>query len=364
MKAIIHIGMMKTGSSSVQAWLRSNRVALEDRGVRSNEDAQGGFRRLALKHAAFQVAMDELGACEEVAWMGAMKKVPAMESEIHENYQLLSDQLENMSRLPGFYIHSSEGLYKCNETQIIALDTFLSRFFEHRTYVVYIRNVADLFVSLYSQKLRTNPYFDYVTPERHYARQEYFEFMAKCTSELVPYGRESSFEHLFAWHSMLGSRLNVRLLEPDWLVEGDLIEDFAYLAGVPALRKPARMNESFAAEYVEYVRYLNCEMHDAIPQKFRKEVLSILKSASSGKPKVAVSDALAKSIRYLHREQEEKIRKTFFPDRPFLFSPKHRGEGVAPAPLTDQRRAEIESEIREKMSPEVWASYELARNGG
>ena len=153
---------------------------------------------------------------------------------------------------------------------------------------------------------------------------------------------------------MVGNRLNVRLLESDWLVKGDLIEDFASLAGVATLDKPLRMNQSIAAEYIEYVRFLNMEVRDKLPRDIRSKVIEILRHESIGKPKLTASDAQAISIRETHRVEEERIKKEFFPDRPFLFSPKSYGNGVAPVPLTDRKKAEIEMEIREKMVPEVW----------
>ena len=357
MKAIIHIGMMKTGSTSIQTWLHSNRAALEDKGMQSNEGA-GRFEKFhqgALKYAVYQTAMHELGADEKTAWVDSWGELK-WEGKMYEFCKLLTNQLEKFSGESGTFIYSDETLYKCNETQMIALDKYLSRFFDDRTYVAYIRNTVDFFVSLYSQKLHSSLFFEWRT-------QEYLEFLKKCANDLVPYGLESSFGNLFDWNKALGDRLNVRLLESDWLVNGDLIEDFASLVGVAAFGKPGRINESFAAEYVEYVRFLNLEYQNGLPRKIREKALEILKDASSGKSKLAASDAQAKSIRDAHREQEEKIRKRFFPDRPFLFSPKFRGCGVAPVPLTKRRKAKIESEIREKMSPEVWVPHEFARSG-
>ena len=49
MKAIIHIGMMKTGSSTIQKWLRRNRLALAAEGMHSNKGM--GMHRRALQHA-------------------------------------------------------------------------------------------------------------------------------------------------------------------------------------------------------------------------------------------------------------------------------------------------------------------------
>lgn len=344
MKAIIHVGMVKAGSSSIQTWLHMNRAELEAEGVYSNES---GFRRHALRHAVFQVAMRDLDADEKTAWVGVREKIEGRDERIVENFNYLTGKLENLSGEPGIFIYSIEGLFRCREIHMTALDKYLSRFFDDITYVIYIRNAVDFFVSMYSQILRN---FD-----REHSTLEFSEFLELCGREPAPYGIESSFEHLLVWDRMLGDRLNVRLLEPDWLVDGDLIEDFASLARVPAFRKPGRMNESFAAEYVEYVRYLNREFGSALPANIRGRAMDILTDASAGKPKLSASDAQAMPIRDLRRPHEERIRSRFFPDRPILHFPKTYGCGRPPVPLTERGRAEIESEIRKKMAPENWA---------
>ena len=353
LKAIIHIGMAKTGSSSIQTWLRSNQVALKAERVYSNMGIFGDVQRHGLKHAVYLTALQEFCANERTAWLGPRHKIPGTKQISIKIVNLLADQLKKLpTESSGIFIYSYERLYGCNEIQIMALDKYLSRFFRDVSYVVYIRDVVDFFVSMYSQKIINNQVNEHAT-------QEYFDFMNKCANVLVPYGPESSFENLFNWDNVLGDKLSVRLLEPDWLVNGDLIDDFASLAGVATLDKPPRMNESIAAEYIEYVRFLNREFRDDLPLNIRRKFVEILKQASFGKPKLVASDAQAKSIRDIHREEEERIKNVLFPGRPFLFSPKSYGCGIEPVPLTVHRKAEIELEIREKMAPEYWEAQEI-----
>ena len=347
MKAIIHIGMMKTGSSTIQKWLSFNRLALAADGVHSNKGM--GMHWRALQHAIFVFAMRNFVLGDKLAKAGP-REIAKWES-ICENYNSLTRQLEKLSRDPGIFIYSDEDIFECTEIQMAALDKFLSRFFNDRTYVVYIRNTVDFFLSMYSQKIQGN----------RFSTQEYSEFLKKCETDLVPYGLESSYENLFDWHEVIGDKLNVRLLEADWLVNGDLIEDFASLVGVAAIRKPGRRNISFSAEYIEYVRLLNQEFRNNLPHKIRKKAIRILKEMSFGKSKIAMSDTQAKSLRDIHSDQEEKICKIFFPEKPFLFSPKIYGCGKAPTPLTARRKVMIESEIRKKL--EVWKPHELVHSG-
>lgn len=353
MKAIIHIGMPKTGSSSIQKWLGINRAALKAKGVHTGEGMfreKSGYYPQGLKWAIFHIAVHEFGIEESLAWLGN-RRHPEGEEKIYEHFRPLIEQFEKLSGESGIFIHSEECLYKSNLIHIYVLDKFLSNYFDDISYVVYIRDTVDFFVSMYQQKLQD--------AHRHEdATLGYSEFLKKCASELIPYvGLETSYGNLFNWSRLLENKFNVRLLESDWLINGDLIEDFASLIGFGPLLKPRKINESIAAEYIEYVRFLNHETLLALPRKVRSKAFGILRSESIGKPKLAASDAQANSIRYIHSDLEERIRKSFFSDRTYLFSPKSRGSGVSPLPLTERRKRNIDSIIRENMDIIGWEPY-------
>lgn len=354
MKAIIHIGMPKAGSTAIQTWMRSNRAPMEVGGMRSIGVEEP--LREAMTFAPLHVALHEMGIDRRTLLENVEIWMRHKEDRIDGCYEFLAEEFEKLSGKPGTFICSHEGLYGHGEIHARALDKLLSRFFDDRTYVVYIRDTLDALLSLYSQKLRN-------FREVLYTKLDFPEVIDRWLELDHPFGEKSSIEHLFFWDGIAGDKLNVRLLESDWLVNGDLIEDFASLVGFDARSKPGRTNESFAAEYTEYVRFLNREFGSALPAGVRRKTLEILTAASAGKPKLAVSDEQAEKIREKSRELEERVRKRFFPDRPRLFSPKSRGPAVMPMPLTGSRKEKIDSEIREAMKPDIWDPYELAFGG-
>ena len=353
MKAIIHIGMPKTGTTSIQTWMHMNCAALEAAGVHTIT----GFPALLLL-TSIHVAMIELGVDEKNAWQGVEGKLvtrrlglevdekagwPAMTEQkrfraekIEIAHEFMTRKLDKMSRKSGVFIWSDERFFN-KKNLTLPLDKFLSRFFEDRTYVIYIRNTVDHFVSGYSQKLTLS--------DERFGTFQFADYLERAA--FLPHSPEtgSSLENLIVWHDLLGKRLNVRLLEPDWLEKSDLIEDFSSVIGIGGLRKPDRMNESFAAEYVEYIRFLNRKFGRMQPEDFRWRTYALLQIASSGKPKLAASEKQADAIRSVHGELEERVRKRFFLDRRILFSEKFRGDGIMPLPLTNSRMAEIESEL-------------------
>ena len=341
MKAIIHIGMKKTGSTSIQSWMASNRTALGAAGVRLIE---GKVNAAALRNAACHVARQEFGADEDIVWPGRWKS-----ERRDSDYDDLSAKFKKLSRKSGIFVYSHEGLYDCTKLHMTALDRFLARFFEDRTYVVYIRDSADFFVSMYSQKI--------VNFNKKFGSIPFSETVERCMRETVPFAEDSDFGNLLEWDSEFGKSLSVRLLDSGWLFTGELIRDFASLIGVESYQIPKKLNESLSAEYIEYGRELLMKFGQGFRTNFREPVMKTLLEASSGKPKLSVSDEQAKSIYELRREEEEMIRIRFFPDRTGLFSPKRRGGGIAPAPLTPLRKAEIDSVIRKKLPRSVWKNF-------
>lgn len=373
MKAIIHIGMPKTGARSIWTWMYSNHAALEAEGVHTLLSAPVPLLLMASIH----VATVEHGIDEKTAWHGwdgkpgaralgfeidesATKTAVSLQKRIRaekikQYYQFLVAKLEKLSDKPGTFIWLDERLYD-KKNLISPLDGLIGRFFEDRIYVVYLRDTVDFFASKYSQDLRDC--------DENFGTMEFSEFLENCAERSGIQNQDRPLENLFAWREVVGEKLNVRLLESEWLIQGDLIVDFSSLLGVGELRKPSIMNESFASEYIEYVRFLNRRFGRSIPDEIRREVLAILREASSGKPKLAASDEQAVSIRKAHGELEEKVRGSFFPDRKYLFSPtKFRGGGVMPLPLTKRRKAMIEAEIIEKLAMD-WDPCDIARIRG
>lgn len=343
MKAVIHIGLPKCGTQSIKFWLRLNRDALEAKGVRMiNGDTK------QLMYASVYLAFRDLGADEKTAMHGLDVR-GGPKKGIHEIYEDLSGWLEQMMAESGVFVHSRGNIFERDEIQIIALDRYLSKFFEERIYVAYIKDTIDLFTSIYSQCLRSFRLGEYTTIE-------FQEWLKKCVHDPRPNRVENYLDHLLVWEKVVGQRLNVRLLESDWLVKGNLIEDFASLVGTSPFDMPPRQNESFAAEYIEYIRFLNQYLMDDLPMKTRGRILNLLTDLSAGKPKLSVSDEHAEWIRESFREREENIRKRFFPNRPYLFSPKSRGKGNMPIPLTNRCKAALKSKFHEKMALKDWES--------
>ena len=353
MKAIIHIGLPKTGSTSLQKWIYLNRSALKSNGVHILAPRGALARGWKLIPASIHVGISELGMPERMANQRLGR--PPYEDDVENIYKSLIVEFENMPTTgPGIFLSSCERIVWLHEGQILAFDKLLSRYFESRKYIAYIRNTVDYYISWYSQKLYNNS-----LPKK----MDLHEFLRYCTNDTATRSRESYWHQIFLWGNMLGNNFDVRLLESEWLLENDLYEDFSSLIGVPVYSKPENANESFAAEYIEYVMEMNESFGQAIPLATRRKALDFLQHCSLGKPKLNISDEQAHSLHMKTQEQEERMRMRFFPNRKKLFSEVYRGQEVAAVPLTENRMAAIDAEIRKAISPTNWDRFSLSRRG-
>ena len=337
MKAIIHIGMAKAGSTSIQTWLNVNRSVLKTQGVHSIERMSlCGGNTCAVRRAVY-IRLREMGVDHTNAWIGPRIPSENAYTEIEANYNFLISKLKIISERAEFFVYSNENLFLCTDIQILALDEFISQYFNERTYVIYIRNFVDSLVSFYSEKLRGK--------SKRTNSANFLYMLTLFANQFPAYGELSDFERIFIWDNVVAENLNARLIEKDWLVKGNLIQDFASLVGVHEFKGIGKINQSFAAEYIEYIRFLN--QQDTLPEELRMNTLRILTDLSSGKPKLVAPDNKAKLIEEKYRNLEDRIRIRFFHTRPYLFSPKIRGRGIMPVPLTDRRKAEIFKQLFE-----------------
>ena len=339
MKAVIHLGLPKTGSSTIKTWIYSNRAALEAEGVRTIDRVLINGGRKCPINCSIYMALREMGVDDDESRRTSHTPPADMINDIYEASKFLHAELKKISNFPGLFVYSNESFFGYSEMRIEMIETILSRYFSKIIYVVYVRDFIELFASLYSENI--------LTGKRIYKIRKFTEALNMLENGNIPYLQMLNFENLFFWDSLVGERLNVRMLESDWL-NGDLLEDFASVVGVNVFRKPDRVNESIAAEYVEYIRIQNLEgwgEEGVNPIQNRARVIEILRAASSGKPKIALSAMHAQLIQEHYCGLVERIRKKFFPDRSFLFTQKQWGPGIMPAPLTDKRKANIESTV-------------------
>jgi hypothetical protein len=201
---VLHIGLPKTGTSTLQHWLAANAKALERIGA-VYPAAGRGSHPSHLPLAKELVAAD--GGEVPASWR-ALADMARIERDRGRTVVVSSEVIGHDCKAPTVrrLLHALDGI--------------------PLTVVVYVREFAAHVVSVYTQKTKKGVNilgFD-----------DFFE-------ELVSGGRTVSFDRLMPWGEILGwERVRVRSLDPRSLAGGNLIEDFMTVLGPP----PDRIREA------------------------------------------------------------------------------------------------------------------------
>jgi hypothetical protein len=313
MRAVVHIGMPKTGSTAIQRFLAKNAAALADRGVAHERVAHGEIPP--------QDSQLELGI---VQFHRAGVPVPDLATRLsygltepagHAAYAAgfaKAFEAAVRARKEDLWILSSEhvGAWTRTQAEARALDAWLGEIFDEVRYVMYLRRQEDYLVSTYSQHLRMG------------GTQRLKEYL---DANLRP----GFTARALLWRAVAGERFSVRLLEPDALEDGDLIADFAHVAGFDAegLKRPGRLNQGLSVGAAGFLR----EMNRVLPQRvaggqrrnpLMRGVDRRLTRWYAGDRKLALGPQQVARVRKANAKANERLRAAFFPERAELFPPR------------------------------------------
>lgn len=308
MKAIVHIGDPKTGTTSIQNFLYRNAARLAQRGIR--------YHRNVPRHASqFEYPMAALARSGTLPARAStrLRFNARTVDEARANYLHYADALKQW---PQRYkepsaVFSSEHFAAWLQTpeQVAQADRMLRDAFSEVRYILYIRRQDDLVVSRYSELLRQGN------------DETLDQFLGHAVKSL------SHLKKVTRWEQTVGrDRLDVRLLEPDALVNGDLISDFCEACGIDetGLNRPPRANESLSAPGAEALRSLNTQIPEMLPEggrnPLRKHLVRSVFTLSADAPKLRLTAEQQARVQAAVQHSNEELRRSFFPDRKTLFA--------------------------------------------
>lgn len=309
MRAVVHIGAPKTGSSSIQAFLGRNGAALAALGVRHARLHPRRGSQLEYAVAAQTRAGETLR--REHALRYGYRDMAAQERETEALLGQLREERRS-SAAPVFAI-SSEHLLAWLTTPgaIDALDVMLGEVFDEVRYVLYLRRQEEQLASAYSERIKrgTTRTLDAFL-EAHLHKLDHERVVRRWVDRV---GRE---------------RLDLRLLDTDFLVDGDLLADFCAVCGgvdMTRLERPPRKNESLSAEAAEVLRLFNTHTPELRADGRRdprgRWLRTRLSEVSAAGSRIALTSAQRARVRAAHAESNERLRRDFFPERAALFAP-------------------------------------------
>ena len=326
MTCYLHIGVPKTGTTSVQNFLYTNRQVLQKQGFLYPVSALHTHQHAALVSIINSYSENQISKKRLSEWLDALKQ----EILSYPNHTIL---------------FSSEVAVQAFDsvTKISCLKEILQELGFTKIYiVVYFRNCADTYVSLYSQVFKM---FTMSMEEK----EKWNTVLGAPQNNLwadIHYKYQMSaqnFAEVFGKDKMI-----VRFFDKAEFVQGDLIRDFLDAVGLhwdSAFVLPKNQNESLDLLGMEIAKALY--KHD-FPE-IRDDIIAskiyeyTTKSLTSKDPnlKFMPPKELYESYLNFYAESNEWVRTEFFPQRQSLFPPK------------DLSTYKENYELRE-MKPEYW----------
>ena len=239
---VLHIGSSKTGSKSVQWFLRRNRRRLAKLGYLYPQ-APGAARHIRL---GLLIKSDaDLEA--SILWQRERERRNGVEpAAFREEFRLELLREVDESGLSRVLL-SDESLYnQPNESALRRLRRLTGEVATRLRLLVYLRRQDDHLISRYQQSVRTRA---------EVRRLDEFA----CQDRVMPY---DYYARLRAWERLLQpDEFIVRRFEREGFVGGSLVADFLDAADVDVraedLEQIPRRNESLDAESVEFLRLFN-----------------------------------------------------------------------------------------------------------
>ena len=232
--ATIHIGLPKTGTTSVQRFLALNAERLAEVGI--------SYPRFLKKENHHALAAYGVGS--QIVHMSRMSGLNSIEEWQAWRPRFRREFLEHTTG-GGHWIFSSEHIASRLNTheRIGSLMELLDEAFEQCRIIVYVRRQDEMAISSYSTWVR-----DGLT--REFDIDEHIEMRNRYDFRMI----------IERWMAYLPKEaISIRLL-PNERSDATLIEDFAAAIGIGDItnwKLPPRMNTTLSAPEVEFLRRLN-----------------------------------------------------------------------------------------------------------
>jgi hypothetical protein len=227
MRAILHVGDMKCGSTSIQEWMTRDRALLQENGFWLSDVTRIAHYDSRLSSFALDDDRMDVEARRECG-IGSPDEVPAHRRDIEER---LATEVKSLPSSAQAMIFSHELMLLLRPREVGRLVTMLRRMFSGIHVVAYIRRQDRLFLSLWGQRLKS------YAPEPNF-----FERQLQ---------RRSYLRMLDTWSAAVGrENFVVRVFDKSSFAQGDLQSDFRDAARIPHDARhapPCRTNESLDA---------------------------------------------------------------------------------------------------------------------
>ena len=260
MKVFIHIGLEKTGTTSIQNFFQINRAVLASKGI-CYPRVLGSEKHFKLPiFCRAETHKDDLNM-----------RTDLMEPDLIMSFkQELPQMLEEEIRsIPGgcrklilSSEHLSSRLFKIEELAI--LRQLVGPYDHNPKIIVYLRPQDEFVISSYSTYIKSGGCNDFTIPAINQQTQRRYDY----------------YNLLQAWKEVFGlENIMVRTFEKDGLINKDIIHDFLDLTGISFAEEyntPEKRNESFDVVTLEYLKLFNKFIPKVVEDQFNPEASNII----------------------------------------------------------------------------------------
>jgi hypothetical protein len=291
-KAYLHIGVEKTGTTTIQSFMAKNRDVLRLDGflypLAPGQENHVGLTLLTadnLTHMSGLLPLVGLAADADVSEY-AKKMLLAFEDEARQSacHTLVLSNEHLSSRLRA-------------GKPIIALRDTLLRIADVVEVIVYLRRQDEVVLSEYSTRVKAGFTDPFALQRTHLIKYNYAALLDR-------------------WAAVFGrDHISIRLFEKEAFEGGDLIADFLHVIhypGNPSLSRVPPQNVSLDVTCLEYLRRLNRHLPahvDKRRNKARGNIVAKLTAISTGeKPRISSEEAHAILKQYEESNRDVAIR--------------------------------------------------------
>ena len=306
MNLILHIGIEKTGSSSIQTFLFENREALE----------KAGYGYIYTKGRVDQRDL-------AVAFMKRSKSDAYTKTHMIEGEEVRSAFCERVKQQLAGEVESlrNMGIHTCiissehlnsrikDDNQLQALGSYLQSMFDEVRVIAYVRDQRKKLPSQFCTNIKTGATLSF--------SQAFDKYLS---------GERDFYDKSFQrWENVFGREaLRLQLFERKCFYGGDLIQDFLNLSGIELGQKDlkqlkAAANISLSKIACEILRIVNFLLpRNSLRSVAVRERLIKRLSHLPGRP-WSLSSEQSEMIKKKYQDSNEELRKKYFPDRKSLF---------------------------------------------
>jgi len=301
-KAIIHIGAEKTGTTSIQQFCAMNRAHLADEGI-LYPVSLGASNHMRL--TAYALNDDKIDDVRLTVGPSSRDQVDSYRDRLRGSLAAEIEQAGENSTL----ILSNEHLQSrlIEQEEVDRLRDFISPLVDRTQILIYIRRQDRVAVSYYSTRLKADldlegPLFPTCAADA--PLPDYYDYDRMLRRYEATFGREN---------------ITVRIFEPAGATGWDLLRDFREQCDIPESNDyliPSRENQSLSELGIRFLRRFNKQAPRFVEGRlnpYRAEIIDATGRCFSGPgPEVRRLDAEAF---YRHFEEgNEAINSRYFPE--------------------------------------------------